>query len=136
MSGSLNKAQLIGNLGRDPEIRSTSDGTKIAALSIATSESWRDKNTGEKRERTEWHRVTVFNEHAATFAEKFLKKGNKVYIEGEIRTRKWTADDGSDRYSTEIVIPNFGGTLESLERAPRDPGASSEGDYGSERGAP
>lgn len=135
MSYSLNKAQLIGNLGADPEIRHTQAGDKVCNLSIATSESWTDKNSGQKKERTEWHRVTIFNVHIAEFAEKYLKKGNKVFLEGEIRTRKWNDDKGVDRYSTEIVVPNFGGELISLEKPARDPGAQSPDDYGHDKAA-
>lgn len=116
MSGSVNKVILIGNLGKDPEIRRTQDGRPIANLSIATSESWKDKNTGERKEKTEWHRVVIFNESAAKFAEKFLKKGMKVWLEGQIGTRKWQDKDGQDRYSTEITY-NFNGSLVSLEKA-------------------
>lgn len=116
MAGSLNKVQLIGNLGADPEIRSTNDGRKIANLRIATSESWRDKATGERREKTEWHRVTIFNEGLAGVVEKYLSKGDKVYIEGQLQTRKWQdRETGADRYSTEIVLQAFNGTLTMLQ---------------------
>ena len=112
--GSVNKAILVGNLGKDPEVRSTQDGGKVVQLSVATSESWKDRASGEKKERTEWHRVVVFNEHACNFAEKFLTKGSTVYVEGKIQTRKWTDKDGQDKYTTEIVVPKFGGELSSL----------------------
>lgn len=116
MAGSVNKVILIGNLGADPEIRSTNDGRKIANLRIATSESWKDKATGEKREKTEWHRVVIFSEGLARIAEQYLKKGAKVYIEGQLQTRKWQdKDTGADRYSTEVVLQNFNSTLTMLD---------------------
>lgn len=108
---SLNKVLLIGNVGKDPEIRSTQDGREIASLSIATSESWKDKNTGERKEKTEWHKIVVFNEALVKVTKQYVKKGDKVFIEGAITTRKWTDKDGSDRYSTEIVLQQYGGTL-------------------------
>jgi single-strand DNA-binding protein len=111
----LNKVQLIGNLGADPDIRQTQDGRSIASLSVATSESWRDKNTGDRQERTEWHRVVIFSEGLAKVAEQYLKKGAKVYIEGKLQTRKWQDKDGNDRYSTEVVLQNFGGTMFMLD---------------------
>jgi len=118
MSGSLNKACLIGKLGADPEVRSTNDGRKIANLRVATSERWTDKSTGEKREKTEWHRVVVFNEGIAKVAEQYLKKGSSVYVEGQLQTRKWQdKETGADRYSTEIVLQNFNSTLVMLDRA-------------------
>jgi single-strand DNA-binding protein len=106
---------LIGNLGRDPEIRTLQDGSPVANLSIATSESWKDKNTGERKEKTEWHRVVVFDKNAVAFAEKYLKKGSKVYIEGKIQTRKWTDQSGTEKYSTEVVISPFKGVLQALD---------------------
>lgn len=115
MAGSVNKVILIGNLGADPEIRRTQDGRPIANLSIATSESWRDKNTGERREKTEWHRVVVFNEGLCKIIEQYLKKGSKVYLEGALQTRKWTDNNGQDRYSTEVVLQGFNGTLTMLD---------------------
>ena len=115
MAGSVNKVILVGNLGRDPEIRRTQDGRPIANLSIATSESWRDKNTGERKEKTEWHRVVVFNDRVADVAEKYLKKGAKIYVEGSLQTRKWTDQGGQERYTTEIVIGRFNGTLTMLD---------------------
>jgi single-strand DNA-binding protein len=115
MAGSVNKVILVGNLGRDPEIRSTQDGTKIANLSLATSETWRDRNSGERRERTEWHRVVIFNDKLCEVAEKYLKKGSKIYVEGQLQTRKWTDKDGQDRYSTEVVLQRFRGELTMLD---------------------
>jgi len=107
MAGSLNKVILIGNLGRDPEIRALNSGAKVANLSIATSETWKDKQSGERKERTEWHRITIWNEGLASVAERYLKKGSKVYIEGELQTRKWQDQDGNERYSTEVVLTGF-----------------------------
>lgn len=115
MAGSVNKVILLGNLGRDPEVRFSKDGARIANLSIATSESWRDKNTQERRERTEWHRVVIFNDKLAELAEKYLKKGSKIYIEGQLQTRKWQDQSGSDRYSTEVVLTRFRGELAMLD---------------------
>ena len=117
MAGSVNKVILIGNLGRDPELRSTQDGTRIANLAVATSESWRDRVSGERKERTEWHRVVIFNERLAEIAEKYLKKGSKVYIEGALQTRKWTDQGGQERYSTEVVLQRFRGELTMLDGA-------------------
>lgn len=132
---SLNKVQLIGNIGRDPEIRFTQKQEIVATFSIATSERWTDKTTGEKKERTEWHRIVVFEEHIAKFVEKYLKKGSKVYIEGEIRSRKWQTKDNQDRYVTEVVIPRFGGQLISLSKMEGDgpPPAGAVEDYGNEK---
>jgi single-strand DNA-binding protein len=115
MAGSVNKVILVGNLGRDPEVRSTQDGLKIVNLSLATSESWRDKNSGERREKTEWHRVVIFNEKLGEVAEKFLKKGSKIYVEGALQTRKWTDQGGQERYSTEVVLQRFRGELTMLD---------------------
>jgi single-strand DNA-binding protein len=117
MAGSVNKVILIGNLGRDPEIRSTQDGMRVATLAVATSESWRDKMSGERKERTEWHRVVIFNERLAEIAEKYLKKGSKVYLEGALQTRKWTDNSGQERYTTEIVLGRFRGELTMLDGA-------------------
>ncbi|MBO6635921.1 single-stranded DNA-binding protein [Parvibaculum sp.] len=128
MAGSVNKVILIGNLGADPEIRRTQDGRPIANLRIATSESWRDKNTGERKEKTEWHRVVVFNEGLCKVIEQYLKKGAKVYIEGALQTRKWTDQSGQERYSTEVVLQGFNSTLTMLDG--RSGGASGGGDYG------
>src|ERR1041385_1725020 len=117
MAGSVNKVILIGNLGKDPEIRRTQDGRPIANLSVATSETWRDKATGERRERTEWHRVVIFNEGLCRVAEQYLKKGSKVYLEGQLQTRKWQDQSGQDKYTTEVVLQNFNGQLTMLDRA-------------------
>jgi single-strand DNA-binding protein len=115
MAGSVNKVILVGNLGRDPEIRRTQDGRPIANLRIATTETWRDKATGERREKTEWHTVVIFNEGLCRVAEQYLKKGAKVYVEGQLQTRKWQGQDGQDRYSTEVVLQNFNGQLTMLD---------------------
>ncbi len=115
MAGSVNKVILVGNLGRDPEIRHTQDGNKIVNLSLATSERWKDKGSGEPRERTEWHRVVVFNEHLAGIAEQYLKKGSKVYLEGQLQTRKWTDQSGQDKYTTEVVLQRYRGELHMLD---------------------
>jgi single-strand DNA-binding protein len=129
MAGSVNKVILIGNLGADPEIRRTQDGRPIANLRIATSESWRDKSTGERREKTEWHRVVIFNENLCKIAEQYLKKGSKVYLEGALQTRKWQDQSGVDKYSTEVVLQGFRGELTLLDRAG---GGGSGSDFGSE----
>lgn len=115
VAGSVNKVILVGNLGADPEIRHTNDGKPIVNLRVATNEQWRDRNTGERRERTEWHRVVIFSEGLGDVAQKYLRKGSKVYLEGELRTRKWTGQDGQDRYSTEVVLSGFRGTLTMLD---------------------
>ena len=115
MAGSVNKVILVGNLGRDPEIRSTQDGMRIANLSLATSESWRDKNSGERREKTEWHRIAVFNDRLVDVIEKYLHKGSKIYVEGQLQTRKWTDKEGQDRYTTEIVLQRYRGELTMLD---------------------
>jgi single-strand DNA-binding protein len=130
MAGSVNKVILVGNLGRDPEIRSTQDGTKVANLSLATSENWRDKNTGERKERTEWHRVVVFNERLVDVIEKYVKKGSKLYIEGALQTRKWTDQSGVEKYSTEVVLQGFSSNLTMLDG--RSGGGS--GSFGEEPG--
>jgi single-strand DNA-binding protein len=111
MAGSLNKVQLIGHLGADPEVRHTQDGRAIANMRLATTDSWTDKQSGERRERTEWHSIVIFNENLSKIAQQYLRKGSKVYIEGALQTRKWQDNSGNDRYSTEIVLQNFGGTL-------------------------
>jgi len=134
MAGSVNKVILIGNLGADPEIRRTQDGRPIANLRVATSESWRDKATGERREKTEWHRVVIFNDNLCRVAEQYLKKGSKVYLEGQLQTRKWTDQQGVERYSTEVVLQNFRGELTLLDRAGGGADASQDshnGDFGS-----
>ena len=125
MAGSVNKVILVGNLGKDPEVRHTQDGKAIVNLSIATSDTWRDKSTGERKEKTEWHRVVIFNEGIAKVAEQYLKKGTTVYIEGSLQTRKWTDKDGVEKYSTEIVLQNYGGTLTMLGGKPSSSGDSS-----------
>jgi len=134
MAGSLNKVILVGNLGRDPEIRHTNDGTRVANLSLATSESWKDKATGERRDRTEWHRVAIFNENLAEIAEKYLRKGSKVLVEGQLQTRKWTDQTGAEKYTTEVVLSRFKGELTMLDSRSCDsmspPSVSSEADYG------
>jgi single-strand DNA-binding protein len=117
MAGSVNKVILIGNLGADPEIRRTQDGRPIANLRVATSESWKDKTTGERREKTEWHRVVIFNEGLCRIAEQYLKKGSKVFLEGSLQTRKWTDKEGVERYSTEVVLQGFNSQLTMLDRA-------------------
>jgi single-strand DNA-binding protein len=117
MAGSLNKVMLIGNLGADPEIRSFQNGGRVANLRIATSETWKDRNTGERQERTEWHTVAIFSEGLVGVVERYLRKGSKVYIEGQLQTRKWQDQSGNDRYSTEVVIRGLGGTLTMLDGA-------------------
>jgi single-strand DNA-binding protein len=115
MSGSVNKVIILGNLGNEPEVRNLPSGGKVVNLSVATSESWRDKSTGEKKERTEWHRVVIFSEGLAKLAEQYLKKGSKVYIEGQLQTRKWQDQSGADKYSTEIVLQGFNAALTMLD---------------------
>jgi single-strand DNA-binding protein len=115
MAGSVNKVILVGNLGRDPEVRNTQDGRKVVNLSLATSESWRDRQTGERKERTEWHRVVIFNENLGEVAEKFLKKGAKIFIEGQLQTRKWQDQSGQERYTTEVVLQRYRGELTMLD---------------------
>ena len=136
MAGSVNKVILVGNLGKDPEIRRTQDGRPIANLSIATSETWRDKGTGERKEKTEWHRVVIFNEGLCKVAEQYLKKGAKVYIEGALQTRKWTDQSGVEKYSTEVVLQGFNSTLTMLDGRSGGGGGNfgsddSGGDFGS-----
>jgi single-strand DNA-binding protein len=133
MAGSVNKVILIGNLGADPEIRSFQNGGKVANLRIATSETWKDKNTGERREKTEWHTVAIFQEGLVRVVEQYLKKGAKVYIEGKLQTRKWQDQSGADRYSTEVVLQGLGGTLTMLDGR-GEGGGSGGGDYGSGSG--
>lgn len=118
MAGSVNKVILVGNLGRDPEVRHLQDGSPVVNLSLATNEVWTDKATGERRERTEWHRVVIFNERLGEVAQKYLKKGSKVYVEGQLQTRKWTDQQGADRYSTEVVLRGFRGELTMLDARP------------------
>lgn len=135
MSGSLNKVTLIGNLGKDPEVRKTQSGKSIVNLSIATSETWRDKNSGERKEKTEWHRVVIFSDGLCKIAEQYLKKGTKVYIEGALQTRKWTDQSGVDKYSTEVVLQAFGGTIIMLgDNRGNGGGGSSRSSDDSDRG--
>jgi single-strand DNA-binding protein len=145
MAGSVNKVILVGNLGRDPEIRSTQDGTRIATLNLATSESWRDKMSGERKEKTEWHRVVIFNDRLVEVAEKYLKKGSKIYVEGQLQTRKWTDQQGQERYTTEVALQRFRGELTMLDGAGGGSGAGrgggameggyDEGGFGADPGA-
>ena len=130
MAGSVNKVILVGNLGKDPEVRRMTSGDPVVNLSVATSESWRDKASGERKEKTEWHRVVIFNKNLAEVAEKYLRKGSKVYVEGQLQTRKWTDKDGAEKYSTEVVLQNFRGELTML-----DGKNGGEGGGGSARGA-
>ena len=137
MAGSVNKVILVGNLGKDPEIRRTQDGRPIANLSVATSETWRDRATGERKEKTEWHRVVIFNEGLAKVAEQYLKKGAKVYVEGQLQTRKWTDQSGAEKYTTEVVLQGFNSTLTMLDGrggggsfAGDDMGGGGGGDFG------
>ena len=115
MAGSVNKVILVGNLGKDPEVRRMTSGDPVVNLSVATSDTWRDKASGERKEKTEWHRVVIFNKNLADVAEKYLRKGSKVYLEGSLQTRKWTDKDGMEKYSTEVVLQNFNGTLVMLD---------------------
>ncbi|KIC11232.1 single-stranded DNA-binding protein [Leisingera sp. ANG-M1] len=133
MAGSLNKVMLIGNLGRDPEVRSFQNGGKVCNLRIATSETWKDRNTGERREKTEWHSVAIFSEGLVRVAEQFLRKGSKVYIEGQLQTRKWQDQSGQDRYSTEVVLQGFGSTLTMLDGR-GEGGGGGGGGYGGGQG--
>lgn len=136
MAGSVNKVILVGNLGADPEIRRTQDGRPIANFSVATSESWRDKNTGERREKTEWHRVVCFNEGLCKVIEQYVKKGSKVYVEGQLQTRKWQDQSGQDKYTTEVVLQGFNGNLTMLDSRNQEGsggfggGGGGGGDYG------
>lgn len=131
MAGSVNKVILVGNLGRDPEIRRSAAGEPVANLRIATSETWRDKQSGERKERTEWHSVVIFNEALAKVAEQYLKKGSKVYLEGQLQTRKWTDQQGVEKYTTEVVLQRFRGELTLLDKTERP--APSQDDYGTTR---
>ena len=128
MAGSVNKVILVGNLGFDPEVRRTQDGRPIVNLRLATSETWRDKATGERKEKTEWHRIVVFNENLGKFAEQYLKKGSKIYVEGQLQTRKWQDQSGQEKYTTEIVLQNFNSQLVSLDRA--GAGSGGGGNFG------
>ena len=131
MAGSVNKVILVGNLGKDPEVRRMTSGEPVVNLSVATSESWRDKASGERKEKTEWHRVVIFNKNLADVAEKYLRKGSKVYVEGQLQTRKWTDKDGAEKYSTEVVLQNFRGELTMLDGR----GGEGGGGGGGARGA-
>ncbi len=131
MAGSVNKVILVGNLGRDPEIRTTQNGMKVANLRVATSERWKDRNSGEMQERTEWHSVAIFNEHLVGVAERFLHKGSKVYLEGQLQTRKWTDQQGQDRYTTEVVMNRFRGELQMLDSRGEGGGSGGGGGGGS-----
>ena len=128
MAGSVNKVILVGNLGKDPEVRRMTSGEPVVNLSVATSESWKDKSSGERKEKTEWHRVVIFNENLAKVAEQYLKKGAKVYLEGALQTRKWTDKDGAEKYSTEIVLNRFNGTMVMLDG--RSGGGGGDGGFG------
>jgi single-strand DNA-binding protein len=136
MAGSVNKVILVGNLGKDPEVRSSQDGTKIVNFSLATSETWNDKASGERKEKTEWHRVVVFNERIADVVEKYVRKGSKVYVEGSLQTRKWTDQSGQDKYTTEVVIGRFRGELTMLDSRGEGAGAGESGGGPRERSAP
>ncbi|TNE62052.1 MAG: single-stranded DNA-binding protein [Alphaproteobacteria bacterium] len=135
MAGSVNKVILVGNLGRDPEVRTMQDGSPVVNLSIATSETWRDRASGERKERTEWHRVVIFNENLAKVAQQYLKKGSTIYVEGQLQTRKWTDQSGQEKYTTEIVLQRYRGELTMLGGRGDNMGGgfgdSSQGDYGS-----
>jgi single-strand DNA-binding protein len=130
MAGSVNKVILVGNLGRDPEVRRLNNGGQVVNLRVATSESWRDKNSGERQERTEWHNVVIYNENLAKVAEQYLKKGSKVYVEGQLQTRKWTDQSGAEKYTTEVVLQRFRGELTLLDRAGDNVGRDEGGDFG------
>ena len=131
---SVNKVILVGNLGKDPEVRTTQDGTKIVNLTLATSETWNDRASGERKERTEWHRVVIFNDRIGDVAERFLRKGRKVYIEGALQTRKWTDQSGQEKYTTEVVIGRFRGELVLLDSARGEDGGASAGSSGGDEG--
>jgi single-strand DNA-binding protein len=130
MAGSVNKVILVGNLGADPEVRTLGSGSKVVNMRIATSENWKDKSSGERREKTEWHNVVIFNENLGRVAEQFLRKGSKVYVEGQLQTRKWTDQSGADRYTTEVVLQNFRGELTLLDSK----GEGGGGDFGGSGG--
>ncbi len=133
MAGSVNKVTLVGNLGRDPEVRSTQDGNKIVNLSLATSERWKDKNSGEQRERTEWHRVVIFNENLGRIAEQYLRKGSTCYIEGQLQSRKWTDNQGAEKYTTEVVLQRFRGELTLLGGRADTSSPGDNGGHGSDQ---
>ncbi|MBF0562492.1 MAG: single-stranded DNA-binding protein [Alphaproteobacteria bacterium] len=129
MAGSVNKVILVGNLGKDPEIRHGQDGTKFANFSIATSESWKDKGTGERKERTEWHRISVMNPNLADIVERYLRKGSKVYVEGSLQTRKWTDQSGQEKYTTEVIVGRFKGEITLMDSRANGPGGDTGGSY-------
>ena len=135
MAGSVNKVILIGNLGRDPEIRTMADGKRIATLNLATSESWTDRQSGQRQERTEWHRVVVFNDALAGVLEKYARKGSKLYIEGQLKTRKWTDQSGADRNTTEVVLQQFHGEIALLDKPAGTPPPTDPAAYGTQGGA-
>ena len=134
MAGSLNKVMLIGNLGRDPEVRHTADNNPVVQLNVATSDVWKDRQSGERRERTEWHRVVIFNENLGRIAQDYLRKGSKVYLEGALQTRKWTDQQGQEKYTTEIVLQRFRGELVLLDSRGEGGGGSSGGSFGGSSG--
>jgi single-strand DNA-binding protein len=134
MAGSVNKVILIGNLGRDPEVRSFPNGGKVVNLNVATSENWRDKQSGERKEKTEWHRVAIFDERLAETAERYLRKGSKVYLEGQLETRKWQDQGGQDRYTTEVVLRRFNSNMTMLEGRGEGGGGGGGGDFDQDRG--
>jgi single-strand DNA-binding protein len=136
MAGSVNKVILVGNLGRDPEVRSLQDGRSMVNMSVATSDTWRDRQSGERKEKTEWHRVAIWNDKLAEVAQKYLRKGSKIYLEGQLTTRKWTDQSGQERYTTEVVIPRFGGALTMLDGRADGGGASMGGGGGDDDFAP
>lgn len=138
MAGSVNKVILVGNLGKDPEVRTMQNGGKVCSFTLATSESWKDRNSGERQERTQWHQIAIFNENLAGIAERYLKKGSKVYVEGQLETRKWQDQSGNDRYTTEVVLRQFRGELTLLDRAGEGGGrgAGGYGGGGDDYGAP
>ena len=136
MAGSVNKVILVGNLGKDPEVRTTQSGSKIVNLTLATSENWTDRASGERKERTEWHRVVIFNDRIGDVAERFLRKGRKVYIEGSLQTRKWTDQSGQERYTTEVVLSQFRGELVLIDSQRGEEGGIAEGGGGSFQRAP
>ena len=138
MAGSVNKVILVGNLGRDPEVRTMQDGNPVVNLSVATSENWRDKNTGERREKTEWHRVVIFNDKLAEVVQKYLRKGSKVYLEGQLQTRKWTDQSGVEKYTTEVVLQRYRGELTMLDGRNDSGGGAYEsgGDFGAPSSEP
>lgn len=134
MAGSVNKVILVGNLGKDPEVRHSQSGQKIVSFTLATGDTWNDRASGERRERTEWHRIVIFNERLADVAERFLRKGRKVYLEGTLQTRKWAGQDGRDNYTTEIVLPRFNGELTILDTRHTEEGGSHDTGYGTAPG--